>query len=48
MSFSGKWMELEIMLIEISEIEKDKYHTSLSCVESRPKKMSRNKWEGEG
>jgi hypothetical protein len=26
MSLSGKWMELEIMLTEISQAQKDKYH----------------------
>jgi hypothetical protein len=36
-SFKGKWMELEIvMLNEISKTEKDKYYT-FSCVEYGPK-----------
>jgi hypothetical protein len=26
MSFAGKWMELEIMLIEKSQTHKDKHH----------------------
>jgi hypothetical protein len=26
MSFAGKWVQLNIMLSEISQIEKDKYH----------------------
>jgi hypothetical protein len=32
MSFVGKWMELEIMLSEISQAQKDKHHMfSLIC-----------------
>jgi hypothetical protein len=33
MSFAGKWMELEvIMLSKISQVQKDKYHMlSLRC-----------------
>jgi hypothetical protein len=39
MSFAGKWMEAEIvMLSKISQYQKDKGHMfSLSYVESRPK-----------
>jgi hypothetical protein len=37
MSFAGKWMELEIMLSEISQSEKDEFVGSLSYMESRPK-----------
>jgi hypothetical protein len=32
MSFSGKWVELEIILLaEINQIEKDKYQIFLIC-----------------
>jgi hypothetical protein len=38
MSFAGKWMEMEIiMLIEISQVQKAKYHVFHSFVESKPK-----------
>jgi hypothetical protein len=40
MSFSGKWMEVEIMLSEIRQTEKNKYcdsACSLLYAESRPK-----------
>jgi hypothetical protein len=40
MSFAGKWMELEIiMLSEISQTEKVNYHLFFSYVDSRPKKL---------
>jgi hypothetical protein len=31
MSFSGKWVELKILLAEINQIEKDKYQIFLIC-----------------
>jgi hypothetical protein len=38
MSFAGKWMELEvIMLSEIGQVQKDKYCIFCSHAESRPK-----------
>jgi hypothetical protein len=40
MSFSGKWMELEIiMLFKISQVQKVKYPMFLFIVEPRPKMM---------
>jgi hypothetical protein len=41
MSFAGKWMELEIMLSEISQTEKKtNIACSLSYAESKPKKLN--------
>jgi hypothetical protein len=41
MSFAGKWVELEIILLyEISLTEKDKYHILSTYVKTRPKKMN--------
>jgi hypothetical protein len=38
MAFAWKWLELEvIMLIEVSQVQKDKVICFLSSVESRPK-----------
>ena len=32
MSFAATWVDLEIIILsEISQIEKDKYHISLTC-----------------
>jgi hypothetical protein len=43
MPFAGKSVELEIMLNEISQTQKDKYQIVLIYVESRPKiKLSNN------
>jgi hypothetical protein len=40
MSFAGKWMELEIiMLSEISQVQKDKHCMFCTYAESRPKKL---------
>jgi hypothetical protein len=39
MLLTGKWMELEIMLSEISQVQKAKYLIFFSYVESRPKMM---------
>ena len=36
MSFVGRWMQLEIIILnEVSQKEKDKGHTNHSCVESK-------------
>jgi hypothetical protein len=42
MWFAGKWMELEIMLNEISQTKKNKYLCSLLYAESIPKKKTKN------
>ena len=31
MPFSATWMQLKIILSEVSQTEKEKYHTSLTC-----------------
>jgi hypothetical protein len=39
MAFTGKWMEMEIIIFrEISQAQEDKYLVFHSHVESRPKK----------
>jgi hypothetical protein len=39
MSFEGKWMELEIIVLsEVSRFKRTKVACFLSCVETRPKR----------
>jgi hypothetical protein len=41
MLFAGKWMELEdIILTDVSQVQKDKEHCFLSYVEDRSKKIN--------
>jgi hypothetical protein len=43
--FAGKWMELEIiMLSEISQTNKDKYHMFFSYAESRALQKKKKEW----
>jgi hypothetical protein len=44
MSFAGKWMELENMLSEMSQTQKDKYHIFSPLHES----VKETIWEEEG
>jgi hypothetical protein len=43
MSFAGKWMEPELILLsEISQTEKDKHHMLSLYAETRPEKKKKN------
>jgi hypothetical protein len=47
MSLAGKWMELKIIMIsEISQMQRHKYHIFLSYVESRSKEKKNMNTKG--
>jgi hypothetical protein len=43
--FAGKWMELEIILSEINQLQKTKSHMFLSFVEYRPNTNAALLWK---